>query len=82
MAMSIGGLYLIGEITRESFKQEASKVGLGVKLAMKHFDDMVAGFSNAMNDAKEEMVQQGFDNIDQIIEKIMQKGGIAKELCR
>lgn len=82
MAMSIGGLYLIGEITRESFKQEASKVGLGVKLAMKHFDDMVAGFSNAMNAAKEEMVQQGFDNIDQIIEKIMQKGGIAKELCR
>lgn len=82
MAMSIGGSYLIGEISRESFKQEASKVGLGVKLAMKHFDDMVAGFSNAMNDAKEEMVQQGFDNIDQIIEKIMQKGGIAKELYR
>ena len=81
MAMSINGLYSINEITRNSFRFEAANVGLGAKMAMKRFDNMVAGFLDAMELAKDEMIQQGFDNMDQIIEKILQNGGIAKELA-
>lgn len=80
MAVSINGLYSINEITRDAFKLEAANVGLGIKMAMRRFDNMVAGFLDAMELAKAEMIRQGFDNMDQIIERILQNGGIAKEL--
>lgn len=82
MALSINGICDINKITRESFEREAERAGLGVRIAMKRFDTMVAEFSNAMNCAKEEMMLQGFDNIDKICEIIMQKGAISKEIAR
>lgn len=35
MSLSIGGVYNINEITRESFAKEAHRIGNGVKMAMK-----------------------------------------------
>ena len=80
MALSIGGICNINEITRASFEKAASQVGIGPKMAMKRFDAMVKGFETAINQAKEELKSQGFDQVEQICEMIMEKGGIRKVL--
>ena len=82
MALCINGSCNINEITRESFEKAASQVGIGVKMAMKRFDVMVSGFVDAIDWAKDELKKQGFDQVDQICEMIMEKGGIKKELQR
>ena len=75
MAISIDGIYKINDITRESFEREAKNVGLGKKIAMIHFDNMVNEFIKAMDKAKNILEDQGFD-VGRICEKILQKGGI------
>ena len=80
MALSINGICNINEITRESFEKAASQVGIGSKMAMKRFDVMVNGFVDAINQAKEQLKKQGFDQVEQICDMIMKKGGIRKEL--
>lgn len=82
MALSIGGIYNINEITREAFEKATLQIGIGTKMAMKRFDSMVSGFSDAMNQAKAELKQQGFEQVEQISEQIMKKGGIRKEISR
>lgn len=76
MAMSIGGVYQLNDITKESFEKEAVLAGLGKSMAMKRFDKLVAGFEQAMRCAKVELEEQGFNNIDIICEQILKKGGI------
>ena len=78
MALSIDGIYNINKITRASFEKAASQVGIGPKMAMKRFDVMVKGFGDAINQAKEELKNQGFEQVEQISEMIMKKGGICK----
>ena len=80
MALSIDGICNINEITRSSFEKTALQVGIGPKIAMKRFDTMVKGFAMAINQAKEELKSQGFDQVEQICDMIMEKGGIKKEL--
>lgn len=82
MALSINGICNINEITRESFEKAASQIGIGTKMAMRRFDVMVNGFTDAINRAKEELKTQGFDQVEQICEMIMEKGGIRKEIHR
>ena len=45
-------------------------------MAMKRFDVMVNGFVDALSLAKEELKNQGFDQVEQISEMILEKGGI------
>lgn len=71
MAMSINGVCNINEITRDSFKKEAIKVGIGVNMAMKRFDALTYGFKDAIYSAKEELENQGFDNVGSICDEIM-----------
>ena len=80
MALRINGICNINEITRDSFEKAASSVGLGTKMAMKRFDAMVSGFVSAISRAKEELKAQGFDRAEKISERILEKGGIRKEL--
>ena len=82
MALAINGICNINEITRTSFEKTASQVGIGPKMAMKRFDVIVEGFETAINRAKEELKSQGFDQVEQICDMIMAKGGIRKELMR
>jgi serine/threonine-protein kinase HipA len=70
MALSIGGVYSIYDITRESFEKEAVNVGLGSKMAMKRFDTMVEKFPEALKTAADELKQQGFDGIEEVYEQI------------
>lgn len=70
MALSINGVYNINAITRNDFEKAAVEVGLGARLAMKRFDFMVNGFENAINKAKNQLLMQGFDQVEQICKKI------------
>ena len=80
MALSINGVCNIDEISRELFENMAAQVGIGTKIAMKRFDVMVKGFVEAINQAKEELKEQGFNQVESIYEMIMKKGGIKKEI--
>ena len=72
------GICNINEITRASFERAASQIGIGPKMAIKRFDRMVNRFVDAMERAKEELKAQGFEQINQICEMIMEKGGIKR----
>jgi hypothetical protein len=76
MAMSIGGVYNINEIGRDSFERQARIVGLGKSLAMKRFDTLVQGFVMAMNAARLELEEKGIDGLEEICQKIVASGGI------
>ena len=75
MSVSIDGLYRLCDISRESFKREAHKVGIGQSIAMKHFDDMINQFGTALDLACEMLKKQGFE-VDSIRKMILSRGGI------
>lgn len=77
MALSIGEEYNIYRISRESFFHEAQNIGLGTKIAMKHFDTMASNFADALNNAKSYLLKQQITGTDEIAEKILEKGGIS-----
>ena len=60
MAFAIGGEYDIRKINRDSFIREAENVGLGRKIAMKHFDSLSEKFADALDEACEQLINQGF----------------------
>jgi serine/threonine-protein kinase HipA len=76
MALSIGGVYCIYDITRESFEKEARNIGLGSKMAMKRFDLMVEKFPDALRKAADELKQQGFEGIEEVYELILKRNTI------
>lgn len=73
MALSIGGVYCIYDITREAFEKEALNVGLGSRMAMRRFDAMVEKFPHALRTAAHELRQQGFEGIEEICELILKR---------
>lgn len=76
MALSIGGDYSIRKITEESFAKEATKAGLGVKMAMKRLDTLRKNFVEALNTGTQVLEEQGFEGTKDIAEQIMSCGGI------
>ena len=76
MALSIGGEYSIRKITEESFAKEATKAGLGVKMAMKRLDTLRKNFVEALNTGAQVLEEQGFEGTKDIAEQIMSCGGI------
>lgn len=76
MALSIGGDYSIRKITEESFAKEATKAGLGVKMAMKRLDTLRKNFAEALNTGAQVLEEQGFEGTKDIAEQIMSCGGI------
>lgn len=60
----------------ESFANEAETVGLGRKMAMQRFDKMVNQFKHCMKEAAAELSEEGFEDINSIMEQIFHKGGI------
>lgn len=76
MAFSIGGVYTIDAIGRESFKRAARDVGLGERMAMRRFDDMCERFREALREATEELVAAGYPKAGEMKERILQSGGV------
>ncbi len=77
MSLSIGGIYKLNKITRQSFETEAKHIGLGTNLAMKRFDSMVSHFHEALNKAVIDLELQGFVHAHNLKEKIRSRGGIS-----
>ncbi|MCQ2521056.1 MAG: HipA domain-containing protein [Lachnospiraceae bacterium] len=73
MSMSIGGIYRIYDISRESFEKEAKNIGLGAKLAMHKFDEMVTAFPSALKSAAVELAEQGLRGMSEMYEEILYK---------
>ena len=62
--------------TEESFEKEATKDGLGVKMAMKRLDTLQKNFAKALNAGAQVLEEQGFEGTKDIAEQIMVRGGI------
>lgn len=76
MAISIGGVYNIGKITRECFAKEAAHIGLGKNLAMQKFDDMKARFPEALQLAKADLINQGFTQAEEVCDLILKRSPV------
>lgn len=80
MALGIGGVYNIREIDRTAFEKQAKEVGLGANMAMKRFDAMVKNFPKALLDANILLKSQGYNDVDEISQKILANGGISRQV--
>ncbi|MCD8217184.1 MAG: type II toxin-antitoxin system HipA family toxin [Clostridiales bacterium] len=74
MALSIGGVYRIDNITRESFLLEAGKIGLGKNMAQNRIDKMVSLFESALLQSASELQSQGFTDAEDIAGEIWLQG--------
>lgn len=71
MSLGINDVYNVWDITREDFKKEAKRVGLGSGIAMDHFDWMIAELEQALLQSAEELCAQGFAEARKVAEKIL-----------
>ena len=75
MALSIGGQYALERIGRSHWEEEAVRAGLGRQMAMRRFDRLAEGFEKALQDAADELMQQGFPGALGMRERILERGG-------
>ena len=75
MAIEIGGTFDIDQISREHFISAAEEAGLGKRMAMNRFDDMVEHFENALKESAKTLSEIGFGESSSICGKILQTGG-------
>lgn len=71
MAFSIGGKYSIDDINAEDFAKEASKSGIGEKIAMKRFVEMSSHFSEALLEAAGELEDEGYIKAKEIAAAVL-----------
>ncbi len=76
MAFNIAGKTDISEIGRDSFSEQAKRMGLGVRPVMSRFDEMRAGIKDALFETCEERADQGFSEAPRIAGKIVEKRGL------
>lgn len=72
MAVSIGCEYDIHKIKREHFCRELKNIGIGEKLAMKHYDDMLSRIESALEKSCETLMQQGFIQAKDMKKRILE----------
>lgn len=76
MAVYLGNENSLDRIGRSSFLNAASEIGIGSKIAMKHFDDICSHFSKALSEAASEICDQGYIKAEELQKKILYSGGI------
>ncbi len=76
MAFNIAGKTSVSEIGRDSFSEQAKRIGLGARPAMSRFDEMRAGIKDALLKACEELEKQGFSETSRIAAEIVEKRGL------
>lgn len=79
MAFSIGREYNINKISRDSFETEAQHIGLGKKMAMSRYDNMLAQFKDALSRAVNDISGE-FRDADELGGRILKRGGIRNYL--
>lgn len=75
MAIGIGGERNLDKLERQHFALAASDVGLNETIALRRFDAMANGFENAMRVVSERLLAAGYDNVNEIKDKILINGG-------
>ena len=75
MALSINGKYAIDTLKRTDFKEQAHQCGIGEKIAMDHFEKLVSGFEQMLQNTADFMKEEGFVNSEKLQEKILSFGG-------
>ena len=73
----IGGQINIRKIDRSSFLLAAEEVNMNSKMAEILFDDIANSFEYALNDATEQLVNEGFSAVKEMRERILKSGGYA-----
>ena len=74
-AFSIGGIYSIDEMSRESFLKAASEIGLGPRMAIQRYDLIGSRFIKALHRAADELTEKGFTGARALEERILSTGG-------
>lgn len=75
MAIGIGGERNLDKLRRQHFALAASDAGLNETIALRRFDAMANGFENAMRVVSERLLAAGYDNVNEIKDKILINGG-------
>ncbi len=70
-SFAIGNTQSIDDIKEDDFKTMASQVGIGEKLAMKNYYEILEKFENAIKEAADELEDMGFGNAQSIGERIL-----------
>lgn len=73
MSYYIGGKLDIREIDRESFAIAAREIGIGEKMAMKHFDELAGKLNDALNEVAQEMIEQGYEEAGRIRDVLLRR---------
>ncbi len=71
MSFYIGGEIDITRINRDSFVLASKEVGVGEKLAMKHYDDIALKFEDALTEAALELEDIGFVGANNLKDRIL-----------
>ncbi len=71
MSFNIGGKRLLDEIGRVDFKLMASEAGLGEKVAMNVYEDILNRFENSIHESVKELSSMGFENALDIGDRIL-----------
>lgn len=78
MAFRIGGAQSIDDITADSFRAAAKEVGLGERMAMRRFENLLSRFRPALSQSAKELADAGFPKAFDMEARILRSGGIAK----
>ena len=73
--IGIGGERNLEELGRKHFALAASEAGLNEKIALKRFDSMANAFENAICTVSEKLLEEGYENVGEIKDKILINGG-------
>lgn len=77
LSFRIGGAATLGAVTEASFEAAAREAGLGVRMAMQRYHQMVEAFVPALRAASEALQAEGFTEAAELAEQILRTGGIA-----
>ena len=76
MALRIGGVCSIDEITDENFRMAAHEAGIAERMAMNRYEDMCNRFTAALHQSAEELADAGYSAAIELERRILDSGGI------
>lgn len=71
MSFNIGGKRSLDEIGKDDFKTMASQVGIGERVAMNVYEDVLNRFENSINESVTELSSMGFEDALDIGDRIL-----------
>ena len=75
LSMFIGGKNRIDEIGRSDFALAAKETGIPSSVVMGQFDRLADGFEAALKEAASDLMREGFQDAEEIREKILETSG-------